>query len=84
MEVLVVVEEAASPLRISDWNMPSIQGTQGMWKDPAPAEDGHDQQPVLWECRALHHLISIGPGDSVTDLRHKLPNGQTGHPEGIL
>ena len=35
MEALAVVEEAASPLLTSDWNMPSIQGTQGMWTRPA-------------------------------------------------
>ena len=64
--------------------MPSIQGTQGMWEVPPPAEDGLDQQPILWECVAPHHLISIGPGDSVTDLRHKLLDGWTGHPESIL
>ena len=75
---------AAYPLWTSDWNIPSIQGTQCMWEVPPPAEDGLDQQPILWECGAPHHLISIGPGDSVTDLRHKLLNGLTGHPEGIL
>ena len=77
MEALAVAKEAASPLWISDWNMPS------MWKVPSPAQDGRDQQPILWECGALHHLISIGPGDSVTDLRHKLLDGRTGHPESI-
>ena len=51
---------------------------------PSPAKDRLDLQPVLWECRALHYLILIGPADSVTDLRHKLVDGQTGHPEGIL
>ena len=80
MEALAVVEEAASPLWTSDWNM----GTQDMWKVPPLAEDRLDQQPILWECGALHHLISISPGDSVTDLRHKLLDGRTGQPEGIL
>ena len=84
MEALAVAEEPASPLWTSDWNMPSIQGTQGMWKVPPPAEDGLNQQPILWECGALHYLISIGPGISVTDLRHKLLDGRTGHPENIL
>ena len=84
VEALAVAEEAASPLWTSDGNMPSIQRTQGMWKAPPPAEDELDQQPILWECRALHHLISIGPGDSITDLRHKFLDGRTGHPEGIL
>ena len=79
-----VAEEAASPLWTSDWNMPSIQGTQAMWKVPPPAEDGLYQQPILWECRAPHHLISIGPGDSITDLQHKLLDGWTGHPGSIL
>ena len=55
-----------------------------MWKVPPLAEEGLDQQPILWECEAPHHLISIGPGDSVTDLWHKLLNGQTSHPESIL
>ena len=64
--------------------MPSIQGTQGMWKVPPPAEDRPNQQPILWKRGALHHLISIGPGDSVTDLRHKLFDGRTGHPENTL
>ena len=82
VEALLVVVEAASPLWTSDWNMLSIQGTWGMWKVPPPAEDGLDQQPIIWECVALHHLISIGPGDSVTDLRHKLLDGRTGHHEG--
>ena len=31
-----------------------------------------------------HHLISIGLGDSVTDLRHKLLDVRTGHLESIL
>ena len=57
---------------------------KAMWKVAPPAEDELDQQPILWECGALHHLILIGPGDSVTDLRHKLLDGQTGHPESIL
>ena len=48
------------------------------------AEDRLDQQPVLWECGAPYHLISIGPGDHVTDLRHKLLNDSTDHPERIL
>ena len=64
--------------------MPSIQGTQGMRKVLPPAEDGLDQQPILWECGAPHHLISIGPGDSITYLRHKLLDGLTGHTEDIL
>ena len=84
VEAFAVAEEADSPLWTSDWNMPSIKGTKDMWKVPPPAEDGLDQQPILWECGALHHLISIGPGDSVTDLRHKLLDGRTGHPESIL
>ena len=84
MEDVVVAEEAASPLWSSVWNMPSIQGTQGMSKVPPPAEDGFDQQPILWECGTPPHLISIGPGDSVTDLRNKFLDGRTGHPEGIL
>ena len=84
MEALAVAEEAASLLWTSDWNMPSIQGTQGMWEVPPLAEDGLDQQPILKECGAPYHLISIGPGYSVTDLRHKLLDGQTGHPESIL
>ena len=84
MEALAVAEETASPLWTSDWSMPSIQGTQGMWKVPPPVEDGLNQQPILCECGAPHHLISIGPVDSVTDLRHKLLDGRTGHPESIL
>ena len=64
--------------------MPSIQGTQGIWEVPPLAEDRLDHQPILWEFGAPHHLISIGPGDSVTDLRHKLLDGRTGHPESIL
>ena len=84
MEALAVAEEAASHMWTSDCNMPSIQGTQGMWKVPPLAEDELDQQPILDECGALHYLISIGPGDSVTDLRHKLLDGQTGHPKNIL
>ena len=84
MEALVVTVETASPLWTSDWNMLYIQGTQGMGKVPPQVEDGLDLQPILWECGAPHHLISIGPGDSVTDLRHKLFDGRTGHPEGIL
>ena len=76
--------EAASPLWTSDWNMLSIQATQGMWNVPSPAEDRINLQLVLWECEAPHHLISIGPNDSVTDLRHKLIDGRIGHPEGIL
>ena len=84
MKALAVAEEAASLLWTSNWNMSSIQGTQGMWKVPPPAEDGLDQQPILWECGALHHLIAIGPGDSFMDLRHKLLEGHTGHPESIL
>ena len=84
MEVLTVAEEAASPLWTSDWTMLSIQGTQGMLEVPPPAEDGLNQQPILLECGAPHHLILIGPGDSVTDLRHKLLDGRTGHPESIL
>ena len=84
VEALVVVVEAASPLWRYYWNMLSIQDTQGMRNVLSPVEDGLDLQPVLWECGALHHLVSIGPDDSVTDLRHKLVDGQTGHPEGIL
>ena len=51
---------------------------------PPPAEDRLDLQPVFRNCGACHHLISIGPGDSVTDLRHKLLDGRTGPPENIL
>ena len=51
---------------------------------PHLVEDRLNLQPFLWECGALHHLISIGPDGSVTDLRHKLIDGQTGQPEGIL
>ena len=81
MEALVVVVEAASPLWRYDWNMLSIQGMQYVL---SPSENGLDLQPVLWECEALHHLISIGPDDNVTDLRHKLVDGRTGHPKSIL
>ena len=55
-----------------------------MRKVPPVAEDGLDLQPILWQCGTLYHPISIGPGDSVTDLRHKLLDGRTGHPEAIL
>ena len=47
VEAPAVAKEAASSLWTSDWNMPSIQGTHGMWKVPPPAEDGLDQQPIL-------------------------------------
>ena len=43
-----------------------------------------DLQPVLWECGAPDHLISIGPDDSITEIRHKAGDGGTGHPESIL
>ena len=33
---------------------------------------------------ARHHLILIGPDDSIADLRHKLVDGRPSHPEGIL
>ena len=55
-----------------------------MRKVPPLAEDGLDLQPIIWECGAPHHLNSVGPDDSVTDLGHKLVDGRTGHPEGIL
>ena len=84
MEALVVVVEAASPLWTSDWDVLSLQGTQGMRDVPPPTENLLDLQPVLWACGARHHLISIGPGDRVADLRHKLVDGRPGHPEGIL
>ena len=84
MKALIVVVEAASPSWISDWNVLSIQGSQGMWDVPSLAEDGLDLQPVLWDCGARHHLISIGPDDSIADLRHKLVDGRAGHPEGKL
>ena len=77
MEALVVVEEA-------DWNMLSIQGNQDMRNIPSMAEDRFDLQPVLWECGVPHHLPSIGPDDSVTDLRHKVVDGGTRHPGSIL
>ena len=48
------------------------------------AEDRFHLQPVIWECGAPHHLTSICPDDSVTDLRHKAVDGGTGHPESIL
>ena len=80
VEDLVVMVEAAFPLWTSDWNMLSIQSMRNV---PSPAEDRLDQQPVLWECGAPHHLILIGH-DSITDLRHKLVDGRTGHPGGIL
>ena len=51
---------------------------------PSTVEDRFNLQLVLWECGALHHLISIGPNDSVTDLRHKVFDGGTGYPESIL
>ena len=84
MGALAVAEEGASPLWISDWNMPSIQGTQGMWKVLPLAEDCLNQQPILREFGALHHLISITPGESITNLRHKLFDGRTRHSESIL
>ena len=46
--------------------------------------DRFNLQPVLWECRALHHLTSIGHDDSVTDLGHKVVDGGIGHLESIL
>ena len=74
MEALVVKVEAAT-LSTSDWNVLSIQGTQGMWDVPPPMENGLDLQPVFWACGVCHHLISIGPDDSVADLWHKLIDG---------
>ena len=32
----------------------------------------------------VHHLILIGPDDSIADLRHKLADGRPCHPESIL
>ena len=32
----------------------------------------------------LHHLTSIGPDDSVTELRHKLVDSRTALPESTL
>ena len=84
MEALVIVVEAATLLWTSDWNVLSIQGTQGMWDVPPPMENRLDLQPVFWACGACHHLILIGPDDSVADLRHKLIDGQPCHPESIL
>ena len=84
MEALVVVVEAATPSWTYDGNMLSIQGTQGMWDVPPPTETGLDLQPVFWACGACHHLISIGPDDSVADLRHKLIDGQPHHLESKL
>ena len=84
MEALVVVVEAATPSWTSDGNMLSIQGTQGMWGVPPPTETGLDLQPVFWACGPCHHLISIGPDDIVTDLRHKLIDGRPCHPESKL
>ena len=84
MEALVVVVEAATPSWTSDWNVFSIQGTQGMWDVPPLTENGLDLQPVFWAYVACHHLISIGPDDSVADLRHKPIDGQPCHPESIL
>ena len=49
-----------------------------------PVEDRFDLQPLLWEVGAPHQLISIGPNDSVTDLRHKVVDGGTVHPESLL
>ena len=51
---------------------------------PMQVEYRLDLQSILWECGAPHHLISIGIDDSVTDLRHKLVNGETLHSESIL
>ena len=84
MEALVVVVEAASPLWRYDWDLLSIQGSQGMQNVSLPAEDVLDLQSVLSECGVPHHLILIGPDDSVTDLGHKLVDDRTGYPEGIL
>ena len=84
MEPLVVVVETASPSWTSDWDVLSIQGTQFMQAVAPQAEDRLNRQPVLWACGARHHLISIGPDDSIADLRHKFVDGRPGHPEGIL
>ena len=84
METLIVVVEAATPSWTSDWNVLSIQGTQGMWDVPPPTENGLDLQPVFWACGACHHLISIGPDDSFAHLWHKLIYSQPYHPENIL
>ena len=72
MEALVVVVEGATPSWTSDGNVLSIQG---MWDVPPPMENGLNLQPVFRTCGACHHLISIGPDDSVADLRHKLIYG---------
>ena len=84
MKALVVVVEAAIPSWTSDRNVISIQGTHGMWDVPPPTENELDLQPVFWDCGACHHLISIGPDDSIADLRHKLIDGRPCHPESIL
>ena len=75
MEALVVVVQAATPSWTSDENVLSIQATQGMWDVPPLTENGLDLQPVFRTCGACHHLILIGPDDSVADLRHKLIYG---------
>ena len=84
MEAPVVVVEAATLSWTSDWNVLSIQGNHGMWDVPPLTENRLDLQPVFWACGAFHHLISIGPDDSVGDLRHKLIDGRPCNPESIL
>ena len=84
MKALVDVIEAASPSWTSDWNVFSIQGTQGMQDVPPSAEGGLDLQPFIWGCGARKHLILIGPDDSIADFRHELVDGQPDHPEGKL
>ena len=84
MEALIVVVEAATPSWTSDGNVLSIQGTQGMWDVPPLTENGLDLQPVFRACGACHHLISIGPDDSITDLRHKLIYGRPRNPGSKL
>ena len=84
MEALVVVVEAATPSLTSDWNVLSIYGTHGMWDVPPLTENRLDLQPDFWACGACHHLISIGPDDSIADLQHKLIDGQPCYPESIL
>ena len=58
--------------------------TQCMWDVPPSMENKLDLQPVFRTCGACHHLISIGPDDSVADLRHKLIYGRPRHPESKL
>ena len=84
MEALVVVVEAATPWWTSDGSVLSIQGPQGMWDVPPPMKNRLNLQPVFRTCGACHHLISIGPDDSIADLRHKLIYGRPRHPESKL